>query len=171
MCSINPQNAVLAFHSRSYIITFLIADSLLFSGNLTLAVQSPMVKKFLGKNGFRCKLNHNKVNKQINKKLSRSLILNGFLKVVFFKMNLISKNCEKTKKVVNNFSNLYSIHRPIMLRKWADNLLWWGFCLTVARQHWTLFGSNHKLSGHSWFKLQWNPSLRAGIFLYVWAQQ
>lgn len=71
MSSINPQNVVLAHHSRSYIIKFLIADSLLFSGNLTLAVQSPMVKKFFGKNGFRCKLNHNKVNKQINKKLSR----------------------------------------------------------------------------------------------------
>lgn len=67
MCSINSQNVVLALHSRSYIIKFLIADSLLFIGNLTLAVQSPMVKKFLGKNGFRCKLNHNKVNKQIKK--------------------------------------------------------------------------------------------------------
>lgn len=68
MCSINSQNVVLALHPRSYIIKFLTADSLLFIGNLTLAVQSPMVKKFLGKNGFRCKLNHNKVNKQIKKK-------------------------------------------------------------------------------------------------------
>lgn len=68
-------------------------------------------------------------------------------------------------------THLNSIYRPIMLRKWADNLLWWRFSLSIAGQHWTLLCSHHELGWHGRFKFQWNSSLWAWIFLYIWTQQ
>ena len=65
---------------------------------------------------------------------------------------------------------LDSINRPVMLWKWAHNLLWWRFSFPVTGEHRSLLCSNHKFGRHGGFKFQWHASLWTGIFFGIWTQ-
>ena len=65
---------------------------------------------------------------------------------------------------------LDSINRPVMLWKWAHDLLWWRFSFPVTGEHRSLLCSNHKFGRHGRFKFQWHASLWTGIFFGIWTQ-
>ena len=67
-------------------------------------------------------------------------------------------------------SYLDSINRPVMLWKWAHNLLRWRFSFPITGEHRPLLCSNHKFRRHCGFKFQWHASLWTGIFLGIWTQ-